>query len=70
MKKNLNIIQIRGFRGIIVALFVVSCLIAGFGYFPGWVCMKAWNFISSYIQNAPVINIFQGIILWAKNGSC
>ena len=65
MKKNLNIIQIKGFRGILYIVFIGCCLIAGFGWFPGWVCMKLWNLASSYFTQIPAIGIFQGILLWA-----
>ena len=64
MKKNLNIIQIKGTKGILAACGFVCCLIAGFGYFPGWVCMQVWNFISKYIEQMPAIGILQGILLW------
>ena len=30
MKKNINVIQIKGIRGLIIAGFVVTCLFAGF----------------------------------------
>ena len=43
MKKNLNIIQIKGTRGLLLAAGFVCCLAAGFVYFPGWVCMQVWN---------------------------
>ena len=64
MKKNFNIIQIKGFRGILYVILIGCCLIAGFGWFPGWVCMKGWNFISTYIDQMPAIGILQGILLW------
>ncbi|MBQ4115060.1 hypothetical protein IJD34_06615 [bacterium] len=64
MKKNTNIIQIRGIRGLIVAMGVVCCLIAGFVVFPGWVCMNLWNISSKFFSNIPTIGIIQGILLW------
>ena len=64
MKKNFNVIQIKGFRGILYMGFICTCLAAGFGWFPGWLCMKFWNLASAYIQ-IPAIGIFQGILLWA-----
>ena len=64
MKKNLNVIQIKGIRGCRGAgLFVcgfVACLIA----VPGWVGMHIWNFISSQVELMPAIGLFQGILLW------
>ena len=64
MRKNFNVIQINGFRGILIALFVVSCLIAGFGAFPGFLAMSCWNFTATYV-NLPLISLPQGILLWA-----
>lgn len=64
MKNNLNIIQIKGFKGLIYAAFIICCLIAGFGWFPGWVCMKLWNLSASHIIQIPSIGIIQGLLLW------
>ena len=64
MKKNLNVIQIKGTRGILLVIGFVSCLAAGFIFFPGWVGMHIWNFIASYVEQMPAIGIFQGILLW------
>ena len=65
MKRNLNIIQIKGVKGIILAVAVVCCLIAGFIVFPGWVWMQLWNCITNYVLTMPTIGLFQGILLWA-----
>lgn len=65
MKKNLNIIQIKGTRGIIMAAGIVSCLVAGFVAFPGWVSMSLWNLVAAQINNLPSIGLIQGILLWA-----
>ena len=65
MKKNLNVIQINGTRGILMVVGFLSCAAAGFIYFPGWVCMHIWNFISGRFDMIPSIGIFQGILLWA-----
>ena len=64
MKKNLNIIQIKGIKGLIFAGFVVTCLAAGFIAFPGWVCMQLWNVVASYTTTIPAIGILQGLLLW------
>ena len=64
MKNNLNVIQIKGFRGILYVGFIVICLAAGFGWFPSWVCMHAWNYAASYLNQIPTIGIFQGVLLW------
>ena len=61
MKRNTKIIQINGFRGLIMAMFVVTCLIAGFIIFPGFVAMNIWNHFAISI---PQLNLYQGILLW------
>ncbi len=65
MNKNYKIITINGVRGIITAVFVVLGLIAGFVISPGWVCMKLWNFGFQQSDYVSIINIYQGIVLWA-----
>lgn len=64
MRNNLNVIQIRGIRGLIIAGLVVCCLTAGFIVFPGWVGMHLWNIAASYIENLPAIGLIQGVLLW------
>ncbi len=64
MKKNLNIIQINGVKGLIMAGFIVTCLVAGFAAFPGWVCMHIWNFAAAYSLEIPSIGLIQGLLLW------
>ncbi len=63
MKRNAKIIQINGLRGLITALFIVTCLTAGFVVFPGLVAMSIWNLFAG--ENIPEINLFQGILLWS-----
>ena len=64
MKKNLNVIQIRGVKGLIMLVMVGCCLVAGFIVFPGWVAMNIWNVLASLVNNAPSIGIIQGVLLW------
>lgn len=64
MKKNLNVIQIKGIKGLVIAGLVVCCLAAGFIAFPGWVGMHVWNYLASYIETIPSIGLFQGVLLW------
>ena len=63
MKRNAKIIQISGIKGLITALFVVTCLAAGFVAFPGFVAMNIWNHFAG--STVPEINLYQGILLWA-----
>ena len=65
MKKKLNVIQIKGMKGLLLAVFVVCCAIAGFIVFPGWLGMNLWNLGASYIESLPNIGLFQGVLLWA-----
>jgi len=65
MNRNFRVITINGIRGIIAAVFVICGLIAGFVISPGWVCMKLWNHTFEYSSYSVVMNLFQGIILWA-----
>ena len=62
-RNKLRVIQISGFRGILSACFVVSCLVAGFVGFPALAIYKLWNHFG--VNVLPQINFFQGLILWA-----
>lgn len=64
MKKNLNVIQIKGVKGLIMLVMVGCCLVAGFIVFPGWVAMNIWNVLASLVNNAHSIGIIQGVLLW------
>lgn len=61
----MKIIQIDGFKGLITAAFMGVCLFAGFVIFPGMVAMHLWNkYLVSNLM-FPVLNLFQGVLLWA-----
>lgn len=64
MKRKTRIIQISGFRGILMAIFVITCLAAGFVAFPAISAMYLWNYAASHIS-IPEINFIQGLMLWA-----
>lgn len=59
-----KVIQISGLRGILLAIFVVACLFAGFVVFPAKVSMFAWNYIGAHYIALPQINLLQGLLLW------
>ena len=63
MKRNMHVIQISGIKGILLAIFVVTCLAAGFIAFPAIIAMSLWNYATNYIA-IPTINIWQGLMLW------
>lgn len=60
----MKIIQIDGFKGLITAAFMGVCLFAGFVVFPGMVAMNLWNKYLVTLYMFPVLNLFQGILLW------
>ncbi len=64
-KNNTKIIQIAGFRGLFMALFIGICLAAGFVVFPAKVAVYAWNYLALNYLSIPSINLFQGVLLWA-----
>ena len=64
MKKRARVIQISGLRGILMAIFIGGCLIAGFVGFPTICAMKLWNYTANFAP-LPLINIYQGLMLWA-----
>lgn len=65
MKKNFRVIQINGFRGLFIAFFAISCLVAGFVAFPALLTMTAWNYLSATTSSFPQIGFGEGILLWA-----
>ncbi len=65
MNKNFKVITINGIRGVLAAIFIVLGLIAGFIISPGWVCMHLWNHIFEDSNTIALMNIYQGIMLWA-----
>lgn len=64
MNKKFSVIKINGFKGLLLALFILGCLAAGFLIFPGWICKNIWNFIAGYFVQMPVMNLVHGIMLW------
>lgn len=65
MKRNLRIVQINGFRGLFITLFIISCLIAGFIAFPAFLAMNMWNHLAVKTGSFPVISFYGGVLLWA-----
>ena len=65
MNKHGRIIEIRGFRGLLTAIFIFCCLVTGFTVFPGFLAMTAWNFIAPYITDMPQMTLLHGVMLWA-----
>jgi hypothetical protein len=64
-KNNVRVIQINGLRGLLLTLFIISCLVAGFIVFPAFLTMNAWNFFAIKSTSLPQLNFQQGLLLWA-----
>lgn len=65
MKRNFRVLQINGFRGLIIAFFAISCLIAGFIAFPAFLIMNGWNYLAVTTSSFPAIDFAGGLLLWA-----
>ena len=64
MKKKLRVVEIRGFRGLLLAAAIGCCLFAGFIVFPGYVAMSIWNYVSVKTMMFPSVGLMQGVLLW------
>ena len=64
MKNKCTVIQIDGFRGLLILGFVIMCAIAGFIIFPAWCCQHIWNFIAGFVLDMPTMELKHGAILW------
>lgn len=64
MKNNFRLVQINGFKGLLITLFMLSCLIAGFIAFPSFLTMNLWNYLAIK-TSFPLINFYEGLLLWA-----
>lgn len=63
MNKHFRIIDVNGFQGLVLFLFIVGCLICGFIAFPGYLAMMLWNAFAPELA-LPAISLLQGILLW------
>lgn len=64
MKHTPKIIQLDGLQGILLVVFTMICLGAGFIIFPGYMACAIWNYLAGYAA-LPFINLFQGVLLWS-----
>ena len=65
MNKHFRIIDVNGFRGLILFLFIAVCLVCGFIGFPGYLSMALWNTLAPSIA-LPEINykaFYYGVLL-------
>lgn len=63
-KNNFRIVQINGFRGLLLTLFIMSCLIAGFIAFPSFLTMNLWNYFAAKTNSSLFINFYESVLLW------
>lgn len=64
-KNKFSVIKINGLKGMALVVFLIGCFAAGFIIFPGWICMNTWNFIASYFNSMPHMELLHGCLLWA-----
>lgn len=57
-------IEIKGIKGLLTAIFVISCFLTGLMVLPGFLAMQMWNFIAHYITNMPQMQLLHGVMLW------
>lgn len=62
MKKK--VIQINGLHGLLLTLFIIACLVAGFVCFPAMMCTHIWNYFASKILFINNISFCGGLLLW------
>jgi len=65
MKRDFKVIQINGFKGLIIFAFIACCVATGFIMFPSWLCKSVWNFVAVYVPHMPEMTMITGGILWA-----
>lgn len=64
MNKHGKVIEIRGIKGLFLAIFIACCLVTGFTVFPGFVAMHIWNLFTPYITDMPTMSLIHGVMLW------
>ena len=65
MKRDIKVITINGFRGLVLAAFIIFGLVSGFIVAPAYFCKEIWNFIGTNYVVLPHMEIYHGAILWA-----
>ncbi len=64
MNKNLKILKLQGFSGLLLLFVLMIGLFGGFIAFPVWALMMGWNELVGNVFNGPVINYIQASLLW------
>lgn len=65
MKRDFRVIQINGFKGLAIFIFIACCVVTGFIMFPSWLCKTVWNLLAVYVPHMPEMTMLTGGILWA-----
>ena len=63
--KKIKVINLSGYRGILLVTYAIICAAAGFILFPAWAIMALWNYIGTYIYGLPHMSIIHGFMLYA-----
>ena len=63
--RKIKVIDISGFRGLLIIIYAVVCIAAGFVLFPAWALMSLWNLMGTYVYNLPHMNLVHGFMLYA-----
>lgn len=64
MNGRKDVIEVKGLRGLFAFIFCVCCFVTGFAVLPGSIAMLCWNFFAKFFTDAPLMNIWHGIIMW------
>lgn len=62
--KNIKIISIKGFTGLLVLMLIVCGIVGGFFILPSRVIEYFWNTNLVSLTHLPTIKIWQASILW------
>ncbi len=65
MNNKFKVIQVKGFSGLFLLIFLIGGLFCGFVLFPIWILMNGWNFIVDYTSQGPKIDLLQASLLWS-----
>ncbi|MFA6990091.1 MAG: hypothetical protein WC197_08495 [Candidatus Gastranaerophilaceae bacterium] len=64
MNKQFKVIQLNGFSGLFLIIFIFVGIFFGFILFPVKVLMFGWNSVVNEMLKWPSINYFQAALLW------
>ena len=65
MNRKIKVVEINGFKGMLVIAYAVICAVAGFVVFPAWMLMSLWNMLGTYVYHLPHMSLIHGFMLYA-----